>query len=226
MNKNIINSKLEKVFCITCCNSLDRQQRCIEQFNHINLEYEFVPSINKEYLNVDKLSITKPEFSLLTSHLSCFYKAKLHKLTNFAIIEDDIEFDSDKITTEFESFYDQLPINWEILYLGHAKWLDGIFDTKKNIINSHVSLCKYGCGTNFMAFKNTIYDTCIEKLSKLIYPVDLCYQELMSDSDICYTCTVDSFADALSAPDKQYENRILNFNRSNYINSLIGPFRS
>lgn len=218
---NVLNDFFEKVYCITCFPDVERQHRCVTQFEKFNIDFEFITAIDKILLkDIVGSDVSTSELSLTIGHLMCVQKAKLHKYNKIAILEDDFKL-YDDWENRFKLFSSELPSVWSLLYLGQPEWSIGIYDTKRKPYSDHVSICKYGCSSHFMAIHESSYDECINLMTSLKNPVDVYYGDMQHNKESCYTLRDKSLADAISIPHKKYHDIIPGFDKTLYIASTL-----
>lgn len=221
--KNILNECFDKVFCITCSEDLNRQKKCIDQFDRHGIDFEFIISVDPIFLK--KVTpqtgnvISPEELSLTISHMICMQKSKLYKFEKIVVFEDDFLF-NENWEERFRLFFRELPLDWDLLYLGQPEWTINIYDRVVEKISDNVTICKYGCASHFMAFKNTIFEDCINLMLGMTDSVDIYYHKIMTEKK-CYSFTGKSFADALSMPHEKYHKIIPNFDQNRYIYSKL-----
>jgi len=217
-----IATVFDKLYCITCFESGDRQELVKKQFDNYKLNYEFIPAINRKFIT-DGLKISKPDASLCLTHKQCIESAKLNNYQSILIFEDDFKFNNEWYITLL-NFIESLPYDWDLLYLGYADWTKGLLDNRIESINKFVDRTYTLIGTHLIAINSSIYDVCINLFDTLEYPADICYMNIIKDVNFkCYIPKI-SIADALSIPHEKYHDKIKNFNKNNYIPSKIREF--
>ena len=118
MNISILNKIFDKVYVITLPTS-SRFNRIKERLN--GLEYEIFEGINAEFINKDEYTslgskLTRGQLGCTVSHVKLYEKISGEQHEKILILEDDCVF-LDNIETSLDSCQ-QLPENWNIVYLG------------------------------------------------------------------------------------------------------------
>lgn len=164
MENCILNKYFDKIYCINLDRRIDRWNRCKFIFKNFNLKVERISAIDAYNINHLK-GKNKIYYANLHSHYIAIKKAKELNLNNVLILEDDFEF-IDNFKIELEN----LPLDWDMLYLGglikgHKK------NISKNIIKSDKIISCHSYAINSKSF-----DFIIEKMKILnTLPVDSFY---------------------------------------------------
>jgi GR25 family glycosyltransferase involved in LPS biosynthesis len=104
----ILNIKLDKIYCITLKNRVDRQNSIKQQCSKYNFSVEFL----KEDLHNDPVEGCK------NSHIKCIKDAKSKGYKNILILEDD-SIISDHILNYYKENPIKIPDDYDIFYLGY-----------------------------------------------------------------------------------------------------------
>ena len=209
----------DKVYCISKMGDHLRRNLAIQQYADHRIDAEFMPALDTE-LVPDNIQITKEEASLCLTSKLCIENAKINKYSSIVIMEDDFKFNNGWVEV-FRSFISHLPDDWDLLYLGQAKFWNEISNRKVESVNDHVDRIKFGCGAHFIAIRESIYDLCVSLIGSLTNKLDNCYWDVMKDPSYnCYGPKV-SLADSISAPDKQFVSKIPNFDITEYVPSRL-----
>jgi hypothetical protein len=213
------NKTFSKVYCISVMDDYARRNHAAEQYSKYGINFEFVPAISTSLIPKN-INITPEEASLCLTSKMCLESAKINGYPSVVIMEDDFKFNFGWMDV-FTDFQTHLPNDWDLLYLGQAKWWDGISDRKVEEINNYVDRIQFGCGAHFMAIRESIYDLCINLIGSLTDKLDICYWNVMKDLDYnCYT-PKSSLCDSISTPDKKFINRIPEFSLKPYFPSRL-----
>lgn len=214
-----LNSFFEKVYCITCLTDHERRIAVRKQMSKYNIDFEFVPSIETNHL-VGSEQLSKEDYSLCLMHKKCIESAKLNGYGSIVIFEDDFLLEDDW-ADNFNKFIKELPSDWEFLYLGQPKWMDGIMERKVEKVSEFVDRIYNANGSHFIGISSKIYDLCSELIGEFTLPIDLCYSLIMRDKNRhCYSPAA-MLADALSMPHSKYFDKIPNFNPDRYYKSNL-----
>ena len=113
------------------------------------------------------------------SHRKVIELAKERNYKNFLVIEDDTVFCEDFVN-RFESYVNQVPPNWDMLYFG------GNHLGPLKPIDVNVGECSHTLTTNCYAMSNKMYDVVLNDLpssvDKLTKPIDSLYTDLQKNS--------------------------------------------
>lgn len=164
----MLNSLFDKIYCINLDRRLDRWSQSEEQFKKLGIEVErfsaIEPSSGNTYIN-------KGELGVLQSNLELIKKAKEQKCNNILIFEDDVEF-SPNFQSLFNSFYSQIPSNWDMIYFG-GNHVHGFIPTSANVVRMLGSYAIHS-----IVIRNTLFEKIIEILPESKKQVDVYYAEL------------------------------------------------
>lgn len=164
----------DKIFCINLDSRLDRWESAKTQFDKHNLDVERISAIKGSDLNLDwPPEIKEGAVGCSLSHLFTIKMAKQMNLSNYLVLEDDIEFD-ENFNEKFSNIYEnEVPFDWDMLYLG-GQHFHGMNLTQ---VSEHVFKCEYTLAAHSVAFKYKIYDRFINSLIDITKPCDVHYAE-------------------------------------------------
>ena len=166
MGKQTICKIVDKVYCISLKNRIDRRKKIKKHLKNRKIKFEFFNAIRNK---------KDPARGCLQSHLEIIKKAKKDKLKAVMILEDDCFF-TKKPTLEIP------PNNWDMLYLGGN--LEEVIEKKDG---DH--WFRMRCWTTHSyIIKNTLYDIVIKGLKKYEREVDRFYCEEIHKNHNCYIC--------------------------------------
>lgn len=111
-----INNVVDKAYCINLAHREDRWARVSEQFEKNNIAVERFEAFNGNEFN-DFPLIRRGEAGCLKSHLDVMSDALSNDYDCIAVFEDDVFF-VDNFENLFDYIYDQVPDDWQFLYLG------------------------------------------------------------------------------------------------------------
>lgn len=168
----------DKIYCINLDDRIDRWQSAEEQFLKTNLTVERIPAIKGADLNLEWPSeIKEGAVGCSLSHLFTLKLAKHLNLSSYLLLEDDIQFD-ENFSKKFSEIYEnQVPDNWDMLYLG-GQHFHGM---NLSQVSENVYKCEYTLAAHSIAFKNTVYDRFIKSLVDITKPCDVHYAESHKD---------------------------------------------
>jgi hypothetical protein len=168
-----LNDYFDKLYCINLDKRTDRWNLAEPEFQKHGLNVERVPGYDGSKLNLEfPPEIKEGAVGCSLSHLFTIKLAKQNKLDNFLLLEDDVVFD-DGINEKFFSVLDQVPDDWDMLYLGgqHFHGMD------MPQVNENVYKCVYTLAAQSVGIKHTVYDYFIDKLMDITKINDLHYAE-------------------------------------------------
>lgn len=193
-----INKFFNRVYVITCNNLIDRQIYIKNHFSKNNIKFEFVESWDK-YIFSDG-DVCAAQKSLISSHIRCILDAKIHKLNNILICEDDAYF-VENFESEFNKFINILPEDWDYIQLGNQIW--AAHWLRRTKIKENLYRFFWGTGSHGVGIKQSVFDETIKMLQTYKSNSDIMYYELFKNKN-CY-CSENFLIDALS------ENSHLNY---------------
>lgn len=167
----------DRIYCINLDHRKDRLIKVKKEFEKIGLE------------NVRIFSAIKNNdgaVGCIRSHLAIIKQAKKDNLNNVLVLEDDVYFEYDNTKELILNCVKDLPINWELFYLG-ANLHQDIFKISDNLLK-----LKSGFSTHAIAYNSCVYDKFISKYDN--------FTKRMSNSD-----TLDVWlADEIQNQDNSY----------------------
>lgn len=168
-----LNDYFEKIYCINLDKRIDRWNQAKEEFDKNKLNIERVSGIDGSSLNLEfPEEIKEGAVGCALSHLFTLKIAKQNNLNSFLLLEDDIVF-SDNMNEKFFKILDQVPSDWDMLYLG-GQHFHGM-NLKQ--IDENVYKCEYTLAAHSVAFRNTVYDRFINSIIDITKPCDIHYAE-------------------------------------------------
>lgn len=168
-----LNYYFQKIYCINLDKRTDRWKLAEPHLKDLGLDVERVPGYDGSALGLEfPPEIKEGAVGCSLSHLFTIKLAKQNKFENFLLLEDDVVFD-DEVNEKFFSVLDQVPDDWDMLYLGgqHFHGMD------MPQINENVYKCVYTLAAQSVGIKNTVYDYFIDKLMNISKINDLHYAE-------------------------------------------------
>jgi GR25 family glycosyltransferase involved in LPS biosynthesis len=183
----MINQHFDKIFCINLKRRPDRLIQAMAEFEKFNVSVEFVEAVDGLTLPMDVeglpskskdgRKISRGDLGCTYTHLKIVKLAKEQGLRNYFVFEDDVEFSPD-FNEVFDVFFNQLPENWDMLYLGgnHTEGYEMITRNIAKIFHTYT--------THAIGVKSSAYDSMIKVLSEK-EKVDICIAELHKSLN-CY----------------------------------------
>lgn len=168
-----LNDYFQKLYCINLDKRSDRWDLAEPHFANLGLNVERVSGVDGSALNLEfPPEIKEGAVGCSLSHLFTIKLAKQNNLDNFLLLEDDVVFD-DNINEKFFSVLDQVPDDWDMLYLG-GQHFHGMNMPR---VSENIYKCVYTLAAQSVGIKNTVYDYFIDKLMDITKINDLHYAE-------------------------------------------------
>lgn len=174
------NKYFDTIFCINLKRRLDRRKQAeLEFIKHGFDHVQWIPGVDGRELSIprtissDGLPVSAGDIGCVLSHLKAVKVAKLNDLNNYLVIEDDCQF-VNNFNELFSAYIQQVPNDWEILYLGHS------INGTKHFVHNNVVKATNIFTTHAVAFKHTVYDSLIEIWEKQNEKVDIALATLQS----------------------------------------------
>jgi len=186
-----MNKYFDKIYVITCSKCENRQPYIIEHFKKVNLNFEFVYSLDNSNFEDGPISSTMK--SLIYGHIKCINDACLNNFEKILICEDDINF-VDNVNEKFNQFISLIDNNWNFLQLGNQFWATQYLSREK--IKENLYRFIWGTGSHCIGIHKSVYGDCVKSMSKYDECIDFMYYKLFQKY-IAY-CPEDFLADALS----------------------------
>jgi GR25 family glycosyltransferase involved in LPS biosynthesis len=173
-----MNSIFDKIYCVNLDCDQERFKYVKTQFEKHNLEVTRFPGIlgseikqeeYPEYIKKDSILLKNKCGSVgcYLSHIKIWDQIlKSDDINQALILEDDIDLDSD-FNQKLEQYYQQVPKNWDLIYLGTGK-MKGFNITNKIMKPKVGNFVGHNNGT----FGYIVKKSSIPKLKKLILPID------------------------------------------------------
>ncbi len=166
-----VNKIFDKIYCINLNKRKDRWKEITSHFNKYKIDVERFTAIEGNVFNWSNSKYTagKPvafngACGCIASHLSIWKLAKQNNYKSVLIIEDDCDLEEDFLN-KFTSAYNEVPNDWDLLYLGGVhETLQGIFSPDK--IGNKVVQAKRIITTTCYAMRDTVYDSAINIIER------------------------------------------------------------
>lgn len=172
----VLQNYFDKIFYINLDKRTDRNDECQSELSKYNIQAERVSAVDASTLHSSqfppkKINFRTGAYGLLLTNLEIFKRAKTEGYKSIVIFEDDILF-INRFDEYFEVIYQQVPDDWQMLYLGANHVIPPI------MVTDNVGKCIKTFTTHAMVFKESVYDVVIEGISKLDGPIDIKYSEV------------------------------------------------
>lgn len=164
MGKQNISKIVDRVFCISLKNRMDRRKKIKKHMKKRKIPFNFFNAIK---------NTQNPAQGCLDSHLRIIQNAKKNNLSCVMIIEDDCFFEKKPIL-------ETPPHDWDMLYLGGN--LEEVIDKQED-----KEWYRMRCWTTHSyIIRNTIYDKVIKELQEYKFEIDRYYCENIHKEFKCY----------------------------------------
>lgn len=165
-----LNNYFQKIYCVNLDRRPDRWEECLEQFYIHNLEVSRFSAVDAKNIpeivkRVDKIpGLVYGAVGCGRSHRLIIESAKNDNLDNILILEDDVQFHDD-LNIMFSEFIQEVPDDWDILFLGGNHSLNNIWQREPvTKISEHVYKLVFCYATHAYAVRKKAYDKIIECL--------------------------------------------------------------
>lgn len=168
---------------------VDRKQSVIEQLENLGLcEYHFVEEfdkdswdievIRKKYPMIDAASMTNSEKSLALKH--AWIVEEMHnKHSSVLVLEDDVVL-CDDFVTKFNSYKKQMPLDWDIGWVGSCFNLKEPEQLNKNVYKTNRgSRC-----THAFCLSGSFASKMIDEVRNINQPSDCYYNTIVKKFDL------------------------------------------
>lgn len=147
---------IDHYYCINLKHRVDRKNRCVEIFNNLSIDVEFVDGVQV----VSKHKITNGQLGCLLSHYNIYLDIVKNKYRTALILEDDVEF-VENFVCLYDEFFKRVPKNYYILYLGgnHQHKIENISENVARIyftLTTHSYMITYKTAKELIEFFNSI----------------------------------------------------------------------
>lgn len=175
----MINKYFDRVFHINLDRRVDRNDNIINELNKYGIISNRISAIDGSVAEIpDYWNNSKGSYGCLISHLNIIRHAKDMKYDNILILEDDVVFNED-INLIFESYFNEVPNDWDILYFSgnHNEHCGYTVDK----ISEKVIKCKMTYSTHSYCINSKFYDTLISTLENSNKPIDVTYSDMQKN---------------------------------------------
>lgn len=200
---NILNKFFDRIYCITVYDFYDRHEHVKKQLQEVEFDWIFSPP--SQFISPPHPPLGPTEISLMLGHMTCVWDAKMKGYEKIAIWEDDGMLIASE--DEMQLFFDNVPLDWECLYMGNASWNDEFSHLNRRPISEYVDLILWGTGSSFNAIRSSMYDLFIEEMMKFTDPVDFTFYKLFERLR-SYSPVKGFFSDPISYPNEHALEKI------------------
>ena len=203
---NILNEFFDKIYCVTVYDFYDRHELVKKQLKGIDFEWMFSPP--SDFIKPTNISVGN--LSLMVGHMECIWNAKMNGYEKIAIWEDDGTFIASE--NEIKLFFDNVPDNWDCLYMGNASWNDGIWNVMTVPFNKYVNKVIWGTGSGFNAIQSHAYDRLVKEIVVMDEPIDYKYYKIFGMGN-SYSPSKGYFSDPISMPNEHHVHKVKSLER-------------
>lgn len=170
--------EIMKVFVINLKRRPDRLQEITKECEKHSLPFELIEAIDGHvaFPNAPR-RIMQGALGCQASHIKALKEALKYD-EHCLILEDDCQF-TDNLSPLFSSFFEDLPANWDVFFLGGSLlWKDAISDFKPNLKRANNVLCTHA----YMVNRNSIEKllSCFESRK---FKVDVLFTEFQKENN-------------------------------------------
>lgn len=172
-----INDVFDNVYVINLAARKDRLEQITQELKSVEIKHEIFTAVNGVPSGVklpDYIVKTPGVAGCMFSHIRIIEDAKKRNFNKILILEDDAEFAKNFIKL-FNNFYNNLPQDWQMVYLGGSS--HPILSEK---INENVIKTKGAYTTHAYGIKSDVFDTVINNIDiksgvQYAHPIDAFY---------------------------------------------------
>ena len=174
----------DHIFVINLDRRKDRWEFISRQLARVGIEAERVSGVDGDLLDPDpKIGNGwnhKGQAGCVLSHRKVINLARERGYKSILVIEDDNVF-IDNFNTLFESYWKQVPDNWDLLYFG------GSHLGALKPVNVNIGRCTKSFTTNMYAMKCTLFDTVLNLIpdndKELEMPIDVYFSVIQERAE-------------------------------------------
>jgi len=170
-NSSTLNKFVDNVYLINLKRRDDRLNHMINEFDKINVSFKRFNAIDGKIMGD---GLKSSQVACLRSHVGVIRDALRMGYNRFVIFEDDVIF-CDDFEKRFKYYSENVPDDWDIMYLGCNLHSSSNPKFIKNFIYK-VEEC-YGCFAMILNNKNGLFEKIIEITKDEEKPIDNYYHE-------------------------------------------------
>lgn len=167
--RNVLNKFVDDTYVINLKRRSDRLEHMIDEFDKLNMSFTRFDAVDGRKLKIKENDLKKAQIACLRSHIGVIKDALSKGYNKISVFEDDVIF-CDDFEERFKYFANNVPEDWEILFLG-SNLNQSIYPTQvKNNIFKIINT--YGCFAMILNNKNGLFQKIIEITKDEIKPID------------------------------------------------------
>lgn len=168
----MLNTVFEKIYFINLDRRPDRLEQVMAEFEKHEIKNAHrISAVDKNTLADGPAGVDRGNVACARSHLQVVKDAKRLGLKNYLVLEDDVVFHPD-FNKLLEAWYDQVPENYDLLYLG-ANHNSGV-----EYVSPNVCKCIASYTTHAYAASANVYDAMIDLWTNQDAEIDVCLARL------------------------------------------------
>lgn len=160
---------IDKIYCINLDRRPEKWQAVQKQFQKHGLKVDRMPGVDGNDFRID-YPCSHGNNGCTIAHLQCVERAKLLGLTNVMIFEDDVVL-HDKFNDVLNASMQELPEDWQFLYLG------GTHKERPVKITEHIYRVSKTFCTHACVIRSTLFDYVLNNFKSLHQPCDCYYTD-------------------------------------------------
>jgi hypothetical protein len=165
-------------YCINLDKRTDRWEQAQVEFKKIGISVRRVSAIDGS-LYPEYAGLKPGANGCRLSHLKVLNMAIKNQYDKIFIAEDDIIFD-DNFNEKFESLEEQIPNDWDLIYL-----CANPHTGQRKFVNKNIYKMTGGYSSHSIIMRNTFFKKAIDAILSMPYQVDVVYGELQKHFN-CY----------------------------------------
>jgi GR25 family glycosyltransferase involved in LPS biosynthesis len=178
--KNTFNSLVDETYIINLERRKDRAEHMSAEMKRLDVSYKFFNAVDGQKLK-EKTVASKAVVATVRSHIGVVKDAIEKGYEKIAVFEDDIIF-CDDFDSRLRYYLDNIPSNWDIMYLGcHFNACVEPTIVKNNVYKVHEC---YGCFSMILNNQNGLFQKIIDSVTELL-PYDNYIKSLQKNLN-CY----------------------------------------
>jgi len=174
----MITDYFDKALYINLDERTDRRSEVEAEFAKHSLVVERVSCI-KGNPGI-KTTLLDGDVGCIFSHLKCVQMAHDNGWKTVLILEDDVRL-RDNVNELFDSYYRQVPDDWDMIYLGGNHWgfdLTERYHPQLTMVTENVYRTRNTLTTHAYAIKNTVYEEMLSVFSNFEAAADTMYTDI------------------------------------------------
>lgn len=170
---------VDKIYCINLKRRPDRWEESLKQFERHSLEVQQWFAVDGAQIDeVDLVGLKPGVYGCMWSHCGVIMDAACMNQHAIMIFEDDVELHPGFLPLLKDCIKD-LPVDWDVLYLGGSHW------EKPVPVTGKIYKVSKTLTTHAYIIRNTMFDRVLKLIKKQEQPIDGIYADLQKEFN-CY----------------------------------------